>query len=391
MTAVPARKKIVLVAMVDSIHVARWIAQFDADEFEFTVFPSTPNRQIHKDIAAMAVNQGNINIYPFGGRLSLPLWGMDLLLGNRLRSWFLQRIIRKANPDFVHALEFQHGAYLANQALRAGKLNHRFIATNYGSDIYWFQQYPKHLARIKSVLERADLYSAECERDVQLALGYGFKGKVLPVIPNAGGILPKYASMQVLPPSERKLLLIKGYDGWVGRATVAVAALPLIKDKLAGLDVVFYSCNGRTIKAINKMSREHGIKVTAYPKKKLSHAAMMELFGKALVYVGVSMSDGISTSLVEALAMGAYPVQTNTACTSEWFAPPDQGLEIEAIEVAAIADLIGTAVEKAGSLPHHVWETRRAQILERIDSHAVSVKAKTYYKIPKDNDDGITD
>ena len=379
MTAVRARKKIILVAMVDSIHVARWIAQFAADEFEFTVFPSTPNRQIHKNIADMAAGQRNISIYPFGGRLSLPLWGMDLFLGNRLRSWFLQRIIRKVDPDFVHALEFQHGAYLANQALRAGKLNHRFIATNYGSDIYWFQQYPKHLAQIKSVLERADLYSAECERDVQLALGFGFKGKVLPVIPNAGGILPKYASMPVLPPSERKLLLIKGYDGWVGRATVAVAALPLIKDKLAGLDVVFYSCNGRTIKAINKMSREHGIQVTAYPKKKLSHAAMMELFGKALVYVGVSMSDGISTSLVEALAMGAFPVQTNTACTSEWFTPPSQGLEIEAIEVAAIADLMSQALGKAKAQSEQVWLQNRNEILNRIQSEAISSVARTYY------------
>ena len=379
MTAVPARKKIVLVAMVDSIHVARWIAQFDSSEFEFTVFPSTPNRQIHKDIAAMAVGQGNINIYPFGGRLSVALWGMDLFLGNRLRSWFLQRIIRKVDPDFVHALEFQHGAYLANQALRTGKLNHRFIATNYGSDIYWFQQYPKHLAQIKSVLERADLYSAECERDVQLAVGYGFKGKVLPVIPNAGGILPKYALMPVLPPRERKLLLIKGYDGWVGRATVAVAALPLIKDKLAGLDVVFYSCNGRTINAINRMSREHGIKVTAYPKKKLSHAAMMELFGKALVYVGVSMSDGISTSLVEALAMGAYPVQTNTACTGEWFTPPAQGLEIEAIDVAAIADLISQAMENVRSQSEKIWLQNRNEILSRIGSEAISSAARTYY------------
>jgi hypothetical protein len=379
MTAVPARKKIVLVAMVDSIHVARWIAQFSPNEFEFTVFPSTPNRQIHKDVAAMAASQGNINIYPFGGRLSVPLWGLDLFVGNRLRSWFLQRIIRHVNPDFVHSLEFQHGAYLANQALRAGKLNHRFIATNYGSDIYWFQRYPKHLAQIKSVLERADLYSAECERDVQLALGYGFRGKVLPVIPNAGGILPKYASMPVLPPNERKLLLIKGYDGWVGRATVAVAALPLIKDKLAGLEVVFYSCNGRTLRAIKKMSRETGITVTAYPKKKLSHAAMMELFSKALVYVGVSMSDGISTSLVEALAMGAYPVQTNTACTSEWFTPPAEGLEIDAIEVAALADLISQAMENVRAQSEQGWLQNRNEIIERIRSEAISGVARTYY------------
>ena len=347
MSAVTAPKRIVLVAMVDSIHVARWIAQFPAAEYKFFIFPSSPNRRIHPLIEQMRASQGNIEIYPFGGRISLPLWGMDLLLGNRVRSWFLQKLIRRVNPDFVHALEFQHGAYLADQALRAGKLDNQFIATNYGSDIYWFQQFPKHLERIKSVLERADRYSAECERDVQLALGFGFKGEVLPVIPNAGGIPEKYAQMEVLPPSERKLIMIKGYDGWVGRATLAVKALPLIKEQLEGFEIVFYSCNAKTLRAIRKISRESGIRVTAYPKKKLSHDQMMEMFSRALVYVGVSLSDGISTSMLEALAMGAYPVQTSTACTSEWFVRGKTGTAVEAISADGLASAISTSLELA--------------------------------------------
>jgi glycosyltransferase involved in cell wall biosynthesis len=106
---------------------------------------------------------------------------------------------------------------------------------------------------------------------------------------------------------------------------------------------------------------------------------MMELFGKALVYVGVSMSDGISTSLVEALAMGAYPVQTNTACTSEWFAPPAQGLEIDAMEVAAIADLMSRAIDNARVQSEQVWLQNRNEILNRIQSEAISSVARTYY------------
>jgi glycosyltransferase involved in cell wall biosynthesis len=45
---------------------------------------------------------------------------------------------------------------------------------------------------------------------------------------------------------------------------------------------------------------------------------MLDLFGKARAYVGVSLSDGISTSLLEAMAMGAFPIQTNTSCAEEW-------------------------------------------------------------------------
>jgi hypothetical protein len=375
MSAVTAPKRIVLVAMVDSIHVARWIAQFPAAEYKFFIFPSSPNRRIHPLIDQMRASQGNIEIYPFCGRLSLPLWGMDLLLGNRVRSWFLQKLIRRVNPDFVHALEFQHGAYLADQALRAGDLKNKFIATNYGSDIYWFQQFPKHLERIKSVLERADRYSAECERDVQLALGYGFKGEILPVIPNAGGIPEKYAQMEVLPPSERKLIMIKGYDGWVGRATLAVKALPLIKDQLEGFEIVFYSCNAKTLRAIRKMSRESGINITAYPKKKLSHDQMMEMFSRALIYVGVSLSDGISTSMLEALAMGAYPVQTDTACTAEWIVSKTNGLEISVFTKTHIA----TQIELALSNSKRSDTSTRKKILNKLGNKALHHATLCFY------------
>lgn len=379
MNASSSPKRIVLVAMVDSIHVARWISQFPADGYKFFVFPSTPNRRIHPDIVRMKAEQGNIEIYPFGGRLSLPLWGMDLLLGNRFRTAFLQALIKRVKPDFVHALEFQHGAYLADQALRAGNLKETFIATNYGSDIYWFQQFPKHLARIKSVLERADRYSAECERDVQLALGYGFKGQVLPVIPNAGGIPEKYAQMDVLPPSERKLIMIKGYDGWVGRATLAVKALPLIKDRLTGYDIVFYSCNGKTLRAIRKMSRDSGIKVTAYPKKKLSHYHMMEMFSKALIYVGISLSDGISTSMLEALAMGAYPVQTNTACTDEWFKSGVEGTEISDFQVQGVQQAICEGLKVASTRDAEAQWQSIAKARTAADASAISEISRTYY------------
>jgi len=40
-------KKILIVAMADSVHTARWLRQFDSDEIEFVLFPSTPHRRIH--------------------------------------------------------------------------------------------------------------------------------------------------------------------------------------------------------------------------------------------------------------------------------------------------------------------------------------------------------
>jgi hypothetical protein len=54
----------------------------------------------------------------------------------------------------------------------------------------------------------------------------------------------------------------------------------------------------------------------------------LEEFANSRIYVGCSVSDGISTSFLQSLVSGAYPIQTNTSCAGEW------------IEKGAIATLI---------------------------------------------------
>lgn len=378
---VEKRVRIVLVCMVNSIHVARWVEQFPADKFEFILFPSTPTHAAHPRITALQATNGNIRIYPFQGRLGLYLWTMDQILSNRVRSWFLQKLIKESTPDFVHALEFQHAAYLADLTLRKYNLNSTFIATCYGSDIYWFQRFPSHLKKIKSVLERANFYSAECERDVTLAKNYGFVGVTLPTIPNAGGISEEYALMPVLPVSQRKLIMIKGYDSWVGRGSMAIQALSLLGRELDDLDILVYSCERKTIRAIRKLSSSLKSRITMHKKGSLPHEQMMANFAKALIYVGVSESDGISTSMVEAMAMGCYPVQTSTACSVEWFSGPSEGQAINQIDVFEISLAIRFAIKSARSLDEKSWQTRRADVLQRLNGRTIAETARSFYLI----------
>ena len=44
----------------------------------------------------------------------------------------------------------------------------------------------------------------------------------------------------------------------------------------------------------------------------------MDEFLKSRIYLGSSESDGISTSFLQALITGTFPIQTNTSCASEW-------------------------------------------------------------------------
>lgn len=335
-----SRKRVVLVCMVDSIHVARWISQFEASEVEFKLFPSTPNRRVHAKIKKMMTDNGNIKIVPFGGLLSIPLWALDLIFSDYLRGLLLRGVIKKTNPDFVHALELQHGGYITSCALRDASIKTPFVATNYGSDIYWFQQFPKHLVKIKKLLARADRYSAECHRDVDLAKQYGFTGEVMPVFPNAGGFTAEQLNRELTPTSKRKVIAIKGYEGWVGRASVAVEALYSLTRELAEYKIVFYSCNAKTIRLIKELKRKTDLNVEWHGKGKLSHDQMLDLFATARIYAGLSLSDGISTSLLEAMAMGAIPIQTNTACVGEWYRDGTSGIHLNNLNVEEFVESI---------------------------------------------------
>jgi glycosyltransferase involved in cell wall biosynthesis len=366
-------KRIVLVAMADSIHVARWTEQFSADEYSFWLFPSTPNRRVHRRLQ----NRTNIKIFGLSGRLSFFLWGADLLLMNNLRAFLLSRLIQKVQPDHVHALEFQHGAYLAEHALRKIKGNVSFIATNYGSDIYWFKRYAKHETRIKSVLARADKYSAECERDIELAKSMGFVGKSLPVIPNAGGL--EVQELQVLKPLDRTTIAIKGYENWVGRAVNIVRSLPLLETELSDFNLVFYSCNWKTLRALRRLKVRTRLNVQAYRKKTLSHEQMLTLFGKSLVYVGVSLSDGISTSMSEAIAMGAFPIQTNTACTNEWFEDGFSGIALKSAESSEIAQALSKGISMARARTEVNFANDRSIALGKLNRESVQKIARKFY------------
>ena len=101
----------------------------------------------------------------------------------------LARLIHRLKPDLIHSMEFQHAGY---RVLRAKELlGGRFpawLATNWGSDIYYYRHFDGHRQQIQRLLANIDYYSCECQRDVRLARELGLKGKAMAVFPNSGGI-----------------------------------------------------------------------------------------------------------------------------------------------------------------------------------------------------------
>ena len=373
-------KKIFVICMLDSIHSARWLGQFRDEDIEFLLFPSSPHRRLRPELKALLKNESKAKyrIVPLGKLFGLPLWIADKFVDNFFRGSLARVFIKSFQPEIVHALELQNAGYVALKALENKKPQGlSLITTNWGSDIYWFQRYPKHQAKLERLMKLSDYHSAECSRDLGLARNLGFEGTFMPVIPNAGGFSAESLLVPIVPGTNRRIIAVKGYHGWVGRAKVALEAIQEMHSALTDFEIVVYSANRTTMQKARELRDSTDLKVTVHGKGTLSHLQVLDLFARSKIYIGLSESDGISTSLLEAMAMGAIPVQTSTACCDEWFS--DSGVAVREITPSAVQSSIRQALALADDQSNA--DRNRETIREKASAEKVSAIARTFYNL----------
>lgn len=314
------------------------------------------------------------------GRVTVRLGESDasapLLYGPQM----LARLIAKLQPDLIHSMEFQHNGYRVTRAKEIyGAGFPPWLATNWGSDIYHFRHDPGHFADIKRLLAQIDFYSCECNRDVELARKLGMTAKVLPVMPNSGGFDIESAERERfrVSPSRRRVIMVKGYQHFAGRALTALAALEHCADVARHFDIVVFSPSPETIERARQL-KSSGVlpSVTVLPYA--THDEILRLHATARLYLGVSISDAISTSALEAMAMGAFPIQTNTSCCDEWFSDGHGGFLIPPDDIETIADRVRRA------LTDDVLVDRAAQInwkvvTDRLDISVMRKQIAAFY------------
>jgi glycosyltransferase involved in cell wall biosynthesis len=365
--------RILFVARPYSVHTARWINQVADQGWDLHLFPSSeaPLHPDYRNLTAYYIER-NARARVHESVRTRVLWPLSRG-GSRLRSlaerlpakWndraeWLARVIRKLKPDVIHALEFQEAGYLIARTkplFRAGEFP-PLIVSNWGSDIYLYGPLPDHTDKIRAVLKAADYYASECERDVTLAREYGFTGTAWPVLPAGGGFdidnMRQYAEPG--PTSQRRIIALKGYQHWAGRGLVGLRALELSADLLRakGFTVAVYSLSNPDVRlAVERSAVLTGLKFEMAANE--TREAVLRVQGKARASIGLSISDGLSTSALEAVIMGALPIQSNTSCLCELvkcgegalMVPPEDPTEVAAAIARAATDddLVNRAAE----------------------------------------------
>jgi glycosyltransferase involved in cell wall biosynthesis len=324
-----------------------------------------------------------ISIPWVSAKLSLPLWLMDRFTGNLLRGFLVRSEIKRFKPDLVHALELQNAGYSTAVAYRWLAKNKRpkLLITNYGSDVYWFRQFPSHMKKLRELAAFADAFSAECVRDTDLAKEIGFDGIFMETMPNSGGIKIDEEAIAAEAKSAyaRKTIAIKGYQNVWGQALFALKAIETLSPELQGFRIEMFSCNSKTIKEAKRLTKTTGLEIITHKKHTLSHSEVLAIMRKSIAYIGLSKSDGISTSMIEAMSQGAIPIQSDTSCANEWIRSGQDGFLVGFDDWQAVAKGLSTILNNSSFVSDA--RTRNYQtIREKYDANRLSAIAHGYYQ-----------
>lgn len=390
--------RILFVAFGSSSHTARWISQLRGENWDLHLFP-VDEYYLYPDLRDVTVHQlfryassQRIDTTVRQATLWWPFQRGRMRIRNALRRLpgnpisdpaRLARLIRSLKPDIVHSMDMR-GAILTLAGYE--KLNGSFpqwIHTSWGSDLFYFGRQEGYEAGIRGALATCGFLMADCQRELDLAPEFGFNREVLGVFPGAGGfhIEEMCQFRQVGPVSSRRVIMLKGRQGHLGgRALVALQALHMCADALGKYEIVIYMPQGDSIVpyAAEYISLVTGLRIRVMPEHS-PYEEILRLMGSARIAISVGMTDGTPHSMLEAMVMGAFPIQSNTADTRGWVEDSRNALLVPPEDAEAIAAAIRKAVSD-DAMVDEADEINAQRTRDRIDISVIKPRVIETYK-----------
>jgi glycosyltransferase involved in cell wall biosynthesis len=281
-------------------------------------------------------------------------WGVGAIgLARRLST-----ILSDARANVL--LTIHGGAYAAAAYLSGFRPYAVYVG---GSDVLFARHFKKYLSRIS-------LTAAS----VVFANGRYLAQKTQVLAPCAK-VVPLYigTDTSVFRPGDRpespiSIVCTRGFMP-VYNNELLIRALSYLPDDLPEHETVF-AAKGPELEKARSLA-EHILTLRQRSRVKFlggaSRDTLAELLSRAHIYVSVSLSDGTSLSLMEALASGAFPVLSDIPANQEWVDPEAKnGLLVPCGDPLELAKAITRAI-KDNALRSGASEKNRQLILERAD------------------------
>ncbi|SEO49211.1 Glycosyl transferase 4-like [Flavobacterium sp. CF108] len=373
--------KILFISM-HSIHTVRWIENLKESEYDLYWYDilgkgkletlPTVKQFIETKKRKLPHIKGE---YSFSKKMP-GLYGYIRPFLETTENEVLERIIKEINPDVIHSFEMQSVSYSILKTMNKFP-EIKWIYSCWGNDLFYYQNFQNHRNKIKNVLKRVDYLHTDCLRDYEIAKENGYKGIHIGVIPGGTGYKIKQFKVYKKPIKDRNIILVKGYQNIFGRGLNIIKALQKLKTKIEDYEIFVFG----THVVVEKYIIENDLDYKVYSRHDLTHQQIMELMGSSILYIGNNISDGMANTLLEAVVMGAFPIQSNPGNVSaEIIKHGTNGLLIEDPEnIDSIAQLIIQVIENKEMLIN-AYELNNKIALEKLDYNINQQKVIALYK-----------
>ena len=398
--------KILFVVNPSSIHSARWINQFSDLGWEIHITPGTlPFTKIHPEyktgffhcppqitttFSNWASISKRINFTLTNGILQIPQKGK--LYPVRHQAKIQSNLIKKIKPDIIHTLGLNINwennciSTYESRKLLGNEFNMPWVYSTWGTDLDFFTvQSDKNHYEVQEILPCIDYLITECKRDELLAYSLGFRGRFLGYFPAFGGIpLQDYMRLrQPGPVDKRRLIFLKGRDQQgddgdpVGRAMTAMDAFKLCEQDLKHYTIVISQASKAIIAKAEELTKTTSLKIQILPY--LPYNEILKIIGSSRVFIALTVNDGLPSSLVEAMALGSFPIHSDLEPIQEWIIHKKNGLLITPENPEICAEAIRKAINE-DSLVNIAAEINTDLVEEHLKYEVVKTRAIERYK-----------
>lgn len=325
--------RIMLLGDGSSIHTLLWLRSYVDYGFEvalFTLEPPSPGIPPRVKI-----------FHPS----SIPLNKFKYLL----KIGDLRRAIEEFQPHILHA------HMVPNYGTMAYFSGHPYVISPWGRDILWMK--PSRTILYRNILKKALLVHADAyllkkimveKLDVRPGkiriFPFGLTGEIRKRVPDAkgGGMF--------------RIVEFRRHYDWIYNQSTIINAVRILKDRgkdnfhlwmmSSGKDT------GRYREMVRKLEIEDLITITGGSPRE----SILDMLGKAHIYVSASLVDSSPVSMLEAMALGAFPVVSDILPNHEWVSHGFNGLLFSPRHPEDLADALERAMNRKSieeAIPHN--------------------------------------
>jgi glycosyltransferase involved in cell wall biosynthesis len=345
------KKTLIIVGMIESPHLQKWIKTTIITELfdKIIVIPSDYpiNKLNFKSLGVIGKPKSKLIVFklPIGKKLNNYTFRvLDLIFSLNWRALILYIFIKIFHPRIVHFHELQHGGYIYNTKIfkSASKRNYKVICSTWGSDLILYGKLAAHELPLKKLLSNTDVLTAERVDDQKVAQKLNYSSMFFaPLYITVGAEVE--SKVLLSKPSDRKMILIKGYQDNHGRALNALAALTLIEEHLKDYKIGVFSASTSVALQVDYLQNNSPLDIEII--KRTTNIEIRKYFSQSRVYIGLAISDGLSTSMVEAMEQGTFPIQSKNSAAELFIKNGSTGYIVDPWDIIGVAKCIEKAVK----------------------------------------------